>query len=85
MVVSRQCCQYLCKIKKNDIEQNNTCKEIARSKNPLKPLKLFSGGSEPFAKAGGAQHFILMFGNALTAEKSPAFRTAGHGLTQHVI
>jgi len=40
---------------------------------------------EPFSKAGRAEHLILMFGDTLSAEKSSALRTAGHGLAKPMI
>ena len=58
---------------------------MAPTKNPLIAVKSVPGRFEPFAKAGRAEHFIIMLGDTLPAEESAALRTAGHCLAKHMI
>jgi hypothetical protein len=85
MEVRRQCQQYLGNVIKNDIQQNNACRKMPQPKNPKIGVKSLPARFKSFSKAGGAEHFIIMFGDALPAEKSAALRTTGHCLAKHMI
>ena len=85
MEIGGQSCENLGNIIKNYIQQGQTGYKISQSKNPLISLEFFPGGLMPFSKAGGAQHHILMLGDALPAKKTAALRAAGDCLAQHVV
>jgi hypothetical protein len=48
-------------------------------------MESLPGGLQSPRKARGTEHLIRMFGDTLPAEKSAAFRTAGHCLAKHMI
>jgi len=58
---------------------------MPRPKNPLIGVKSLPARFESFSKAGGTEHFIIMFSDALPAEKAAALRTTGHCLAKHMI
>ena len=58
---------------------------MTASKNPLKAMESLPGGLQSLGKARRTEHLVLMFCDTLPAEKSAAFRTAGHCLAKHMI
>jgi hypothetical protein len=81
----RQCQQNLRQVIKNDIQKNKTQKKMTASKNPPKAMKSMPCRLQSLRKAGRTEYLVRMFGNTLPAEKSIAFRTAGHCLAKHMI
>jgi len=72
-------------IVKNDIQQNKACKKLPQSENPPIGVKSLPARFKSFSKAGGAEHFIIMLGDALPTEKPAALRTTCHGFAKHMI
>ena len=58
---------------------------MTASKNPLKAMKSLPCRAQSLGKARGTEHLVRMFCDTLPAEKSIAFRTAGHCLSKHMI
>ena len=58
---------------------------MGASKNPLKAMESMPCRLQSLRKARSTEHLVRMFGDTLPAEKSIAFRTAGHCLAKHVI
>jgi hypothetical protein len=81
----RQCQQYLRQIIKYDIQKNKAQKKMGASKNPLKAAESLGGRLQSLRKARRTEYLVRMFCDTLPAEKSIAFRTAGHGLAAHMI
>ena len=58
---------------------------MTASKNPLKAMKSLPCRAQSLGKARGTEYLVRMFCDTLPAEKSAAFRTAGHCLAKHMI
>ena len=81
----RQGQQNLRQVIKNDIQKNKAQKKMTALKNPLKAMKSIPGRLQSLRQARGTEYLVRMFGDTLQAEKSIAFRTAGHCLAKHMI
>jgi hypothetical protein len=58
---------------------------MGASKNPLKAVESLGSRLQSLRKARSTEYLVRMFGDTLPAEKSIAFRTAGHCLAKHMI
>ena len=58
---------------------------MGASKNPLKAMKSMPCRLQSLRKARSTEYLVCMFGDTLPAEKTIAFRTAGHCLAKHMI
>lgn len=77
--------QSLADDKKEKPRNHNASRALGEAENFYKRGTARERWPNQFLQTGGANHPIVMFGDAFTAEKAAAFRAARDGLAQGVI